>query len=69
MVNKIFRVFHQNTCAICNVVKLFVSRLVIILPMRMTGSVLSSLGDILASKAKIVSHADSADVSLQIRML
>ena len=33
-----------------------------ILPMTMAGSVLSSLGDILASIAKIVSHADSAEV-------
>ena len=40
-----------------------------ILPMSMAESVLSSLGDILASKAKIVSHADSSAVSLQIRML
>ena len=40
-----------------------------ILPMSMAGNVLSSLGDILASKAKIVSHADYAAVSLQIRML
>ena len=35
-----------------------------ILPMSMAGSVLSRLGDILESKAKIVSHADSAAVSL-----
>ena len=40
-----------------------------ILPMCMAGSTLSSLGDILASKAKIVSHADSAALSLQILML
>ena len=40
-----------------------------ILPMSMAGSVLSSLGDILASTAKIVSHTDSAAVSFQIRML
>ena len=40
-----------------------------ILPMSMAGSVLSSYGDILASKAKIVSHADSTAVYLQIRML
>ena len=53
----------------CNVVKLFVNRLVIILSMSMAGSVLSSVGDILASKTKVVSHADSTAVYLHIRML
>ena len=53
----------------CNVLKLFVTRLVMILPMSMAGSVLSILGGSLANKAKIVSHADSAAVYLQIRML